>query len=102
MILIVDVMLFHFLFQDLHVLDLEHFSYGGASITWAQLVYKISDHNMGAGVRNYDSFLRLRGLHPVPKHYFTVSFNILFTFINHFKYHSVGLAHVIVYFYFSH
>jgi len=58
--------------QDLHALDMEHYSYGGATITWAQIV-NAGSVPPSSTVMNYEHYHKLYGTGPnIPKHYFTV------------------------------
>ncbi|XP_067943171.1 glutamate receptor ionotropic, kainate 3-like [Watersipora subatra] len=62
---------YHFTSLDLHVLELKHYSYGGATITWSQIIQMRSYEKMSSGVKNFDTFFRLRNTVATPKQYFT-------------------------------
>lgn len=61
-------------FQDMHVLELSHYSHGGANISWSQIVDRTGPNreDRSTGVHEFEMFLKYRGLVEPPKYYFTV------------------------------
>ena len=72
-----DLLLFALL-QDLHTLNLTHYSYGGAKITWSQLVKKMGNNkeSKSDGVRRFENHLSSKsGMSNLPQSFYTVNIN---------------------------
>ena len=62
--------------KDLHTLNLTHYSYGGAKITWSQMVKRMGNRpeNKSDGVLRFENHISSKsGLKDPPQSYFTVS-----------------------------
>ena len=61
--------------KDLHTLNLTHYSYGGAKITWSQLVKKMGNNkeSKSDGVRRFENHLSSKsGMRNLPQSFYTV------------------------------